>query len=359
MPSNKILLVGPLPEPTTGVSLANRVVSHILRDANYQLSQVNTSFSHFDEDLGSFSFPKLWHNLKYNSQAFKVFYHDTLYITPGQTFFGVLKYGLFILFATLSQKRIITHIHGNHLGNAYNAMNRLQRLCVKFLVSRSSQGIVLSKSLKANLSPFIKQKNIYVLPNFAEDHLTESVIKNYDEVRFIYLSNLMEEKGILFFLKALLVLEEKNISYQAKIAGGVTKAMWIHVQPLLLKLKNVEYLEVVKGEEKKNLLHWANVFVLPTFYTMEGQPISILEAMATGNLIITTRQGGIPDIMEDGVHGYFVEKQNTEDLVRKMAKVALRREIISDIGSANRTYFDTRFTIAIFEKRLLTIFKAR
>lgn len=357
MPNKKILLVGPFPEPTTGVSLANSVVSRVLERADYEVSEVNTSFSHFDEDLGSFSFRKLWHNLKYNTKVFKVFSNDILYITPGQTFFGVLKYAVFITFAALSRKRIITHIHGNHLGSAYKKMNGIQKTFVRVLMSRSSQGIVLSESLVPNLSPFLKAKDIYILPNFAENYLIENVIKNYDEVRFAYLSNLMEEKGILYFLKALIVLEKKKITYKAKIAGGVTKEMWLQVQPLLLQLKNVEYLEVVRGEEKKDLLHWANVFVLPTYYAMEGQPISIIEAMATGNLIITTRQGGIPDIINNGKQGFFVEKQNTEDLVRKMEKVALNGQIISDIGNDNRMYFKSHFTMNIFEERLLTIFK--
>lgn len=357
MNNTKVLLVGPLPEPTTGVSLANQVVSSVLCKGGYKVTEVNTSFSYLDEDLGRFSLKKVWHNLKYNTKAFKVFTNDVLYFTPGQTFFGVLKYGVFIFFGTLSRKRIITHIHGNHLSTAFKQMGGVKKGIVKLVMSRSSQGIVLSESLRGNLTPFLKPENIHVLPNFAEDYLTQNITKEYTETRLIYLSNLMEEKGILIFLQALTMLQEKGISPLVQIGGGVTKEMWLQVKPLLLTLKNVDYKGVVQGPEKKALFEWGNVFVLPTYYAMEGQPISILEAMATGNLILTTRQGGITDIIQEGKQGFFVEKQNVKDLVKKIEHLVGNGQIISDIGTSNRHYFSDNFTIDAFSKRLNSIFK--
>ena len=60
-----------------------------------------------------------------------------------------------------------------------------------------------------------------------------------------------------------------------------------------MHLEHTDYIGIVNGKAKKNLLEWGNVFVLPTFYKMEGQPISILEAMATKNLVVTTNHAGI------------------------------------------------------------------
>lgn len=357
MPHKKVLLIGPLPEPTTGVSLANQVVSSVLKNEGYNVTEVNTSFSYLDEELGVFSFKKLWHNLKYNTQAFKVFSNHIIYFTPGQTFFGVLKYAVFIVFAALSRKRIIIHIHGNHLGTAYHQMTGLKRWVTKKLMSLSSDGIVLSESLKPNLTPFLDEKNVHILPNFAQEYLKTDITKDYASPRFIYLSNLMQEKGIIIFLKALLELQNQNVSYQAQIGGAVTKEMWMQVKPLLLQLKNVDYKGVVMGEEKKALFEWGNVFVLPTYYKMEGQPISILEAMATGSLIITTTQGGIPDIIKNGEQGLFVEKQNVEDLVLKMKSIASNPKIISDIGVKNQAHFSKNFTMKAFTSRLITIFR--
>ena len=44
-----------------------------------------------------------------------------------------------------------------------------------------------------------------------------------------------------------------------------------------------------------------------TRYPNEGQPISILEAMGNGMMIVTTEHAGIPDIVKDGVNGIVVD----------------------------------------------------
>ena len=80
------------------------------------------------------------------------------------------------------------------------------------------------------------------------------------------------------------------------------------------ELENTEYIGVVSGDNKKNLLKWGNIFVLPTFYKMEGQPISILEAMASKNLVVTTNHGGILDIFKDKVNGYLVKKNSIKSI---------------------------------------------
>ncbi|MFT4781854.1 MAG: hypothetical protein ACI9SD_001543, partial [Pseudohongiellaceae bacterium] len=49
----KVLVLGPLPLPITGVSLANQVVVEQLEQhPDYKVDVVNTSFSSFDEKLG-------------------------------------------------------------------------------------------------------------------------------------------------------------------------------------------------------------------------------------------------------------------------------------------------------------------
>jgi hypothetical protein len=110
----RILLIGPLPNPTTGVSLANQiVVDNLHNQSDFSIRFINTSFYKFDENLGAFSLSKFFFNLKLVLYSYKILKSDIVYITPGQTFFGVLKYGFFITLTSLLNKQLITHIHGN------------------------------------------------------------------------------------------------------------------------------------------------------------------------------------------------------------------------------------------------------
>lgn len=355
--SKDILMVGPFPEPTTGVSLANKVVHEIVENhPAYAVKHINTSYTRFDEHIGKFSFHKLFFNLSFYTKAFRVFSSDIVYITPGQTFFGVAKYLGFYVLAALSRKHIITHVHGNHLGNEYAQLKGIKKKLFYRLLSKTGTGIVLSESLKANMTPFVSEDKVKVLPNFAQNYVFQpKPFKDYSELRIFYLSNLMQEKGIFELLGALKMMEDRGIAYKAKIAGAIDHSQKSEIEGLLKSLKNTTYVGVVRGEEKRALLCWGNVFVLPTYYKMEGQPISILEAMATANLIITTGHAGIPDIISDGKQGFFVKKKDTEGLYKQLAKLAEQKEDIASIGQNNESYFQENFTKAQFEKSLIDI----
>lgn len=360
MKGSRVLMIGPFPKPTTGVSLANAVVREILeKSTEFHVDSINTSLDHFDEKVGAFSFHKLFFNLKFNVAAFKVLFNDIIYLTPGQTFFGIAKYTVFILLATLLGKEIVIHVHGNHMGTAYRSLKGWKRSYFKWLLSKTKKGIVLSQSLRANLTPFISENAIYELYNFAEDYLFEGIQpQKTEKLRVIYLSNLMEEKGILVLLDALNRLEAAGIPYEAKIAGNIDKTNEQLIKDKLAQLKHTSYVGVVNGSEKKDFLVWGNTFVLPTFYTMEGQPISILEAMATQNVIVTTAHAGIPDVIQDKIHGFFTEKQKDISVYECLVYLHENLDAVQNIGAANQKYFLENFTRKQFQSNLIAILKA-
>ena len=259
----KILLIGPLPIPTTGVSLANKVVVDNLNSRDdFKIDVINTSYLKFDENLGVLSLSKLFFYLKLNFFTYKIFKSNIVYITPGQTFFGVIKYALFILLTKLLRKELVIHIHGNYVGTEYRLLKGVKKKAFKALLSKTTKGIVLSETLTGNMSPFIKNKQIHVLYNFVEDYLfvnEETIIKKIDssKLRIIFLSNLMEEKGIFELLEALKILEDEGFDYEAKIAGNIDAMHKVKTEDYFRLLKNTEYCGVVSGDEKKALLYGA------------------------------------------------------------------------------------------------------
>jgi len=355
--SKKLLIIGPFPEPTTGVSLANKVVKEILEEsAIFSVGVINTSYTRFDEAIGKFSVHKLLFNLAFFPKVFRIFRYDSIYITPGQTFFGIVKYTLFILFASFLKKELIIHVHGNHLGREYKDLKGIKKSIFKTLVSRFTKGIVLSKSLKNNLTPFLNEEDIHVLPNFAQNYLiSDTPLEDGEDLRIIYLSNLMKEKGIFDLLETLKKLEANKIPYKARIAGAIDQLQAKEIEQYFENLINTQYIGIVQGDRKKELLDWGNVFVLPTFYKMEGQPISILEAMATKNVIITTRHAGIPDVVVENKNGLFVEKRNASDIYNKLVFLKNNRTTIQYISNYNYQYFNANFTKDQFKKCLLDI----
>ena len=356
----RIILIGPFPDPLTGVSLANKVVKEILEESEgFKVDFINTSFPVFQDKVGSFSLKKLFFFLKINLKALRLFKNDIVYITPGQTFFGIAKYMLFILLSTLLNKELIIHVHGNFLGKQYDELKGFKKKFFYYLISKFTKGIVLSESLKNNLSPFLDTSKIFIVENFAEDFLFKDLKKDINRnLQIVYLSNLMEEKGILYLLDALAVLEERNIIYKAKIAGNIDESLKEKIVTKINKLENTSYLGIVYKKEKKELLEWSNIFVLPTFYKMEGQPISILEALATKNVVIATNHAGIKDVITSNVNGYLVKPKSVESIVKPLLFLKENRDKIKEIAELNFEYFKNNFTVQKFKNKIIKIINA-
>lgn len=351
----KTLIIGQFPYPIKGISLSNITLYRglIKRDCKVDYINTESNIENINTDFGSFSFEKL-NFIKNYLLVYKVFFNKNIYVTIGITFFGVLKYAPFILLGAVLNKNLIVHLHSNYLLTEYQNLKGIKRKIFTFLLKRFNKGIVLSDGLKPNLIPFIKEENIYSIPNFVQEELLDKVEyndKDYSEIKMFFLSNLLEEKGINIFLKVIERLQKDNIFFKVKIAGAIVSS---NPLPSLNKLNNVQYLGVVQGLEKQNLLLWGNVFCLPTYFSMEGQPISIIEAMAFNNFIITTKHAGIPDICSDE-NALFCEKQSEDDLYLKIKQLYQNWPNFIDLAKKNGTYARNEFKENRFVERIMEL----
>jgi glycosyltransferase involved in cell wall biosynthesis len=357
----RVLLIGPFPPPITGNSLVNKLVTeHLPRlYSDIEIDKIDNGFPVLKEDIGHFSISKVFFYLKRYLMISKIINADKIYIAIGITFFGVLKYTPFIFLSRFLGKEVIVHVHSNHLWKQYELLEGIKKRIFHYVLSKSNKGIVLSDSLKRNLNPFLDDKQIYVLENFAEDFLFESSKqKNTEELRIIFLSNLMLEKGIVDLLEALLILQDQGINFKAKIGGGIDsnmeKTMFAYFERLS---ENLEYLGVVYGDQKKELLEWGNIFVFPTYYRMEGQPICIFEAMATGNIILTTEHAGIPDVFKEEVNGFYIEKKSPNSIAAKLKIMSNNMTEYKLISERNIKEASEKYRVEKFISKLNFILK--
>lgn len=109
------------------------------------------------------------------------------------------------------------------------------------------------------------------------------------------------------------------------------------------------------GEDKMKVLHKADIFVFPTYYSNECFPIVLLEAMRQGLPCISTAEGGIREIIDDGRSGYIIEQKSAISLADKIAYLIERPKLRKEMGENGYKKYCSQFSLQIFENQMKNI----
>lgn len=94
--------------------------------------------------------------------------------------------------------------------------------------------------------------------------------------------------------------------------------------------------------------------VTTSYGDAEGTPNSVLEAMASGLAVISTRHAGIQDIVVENETGFLVDERDIESMADSMRKLLQNQDLCIQMGQQARTHVRLNFPI---ERHLATIQK--
>ena len=227
---------------------------------------------------------------------------------------------------SLQNKKSLVHLHGGYYRQLVdNDIASWQRAANYKAIKKSHGVIVLSESLKSIFYGMIPNEKIYVVPNCVDDEFLISDTQFQEKVNtlskqkikhVLYLSNFIRSKGYREVLKMSQLEKQRcdtgaqkqlHFNFAGKFFEKTEEEYFFNYIKENKLEQYVTYHGIVEGEKKQKLLKQCNIFTLLTRYPNEGQPISILEAMGNGMLIVTTDHAGIPDIVEDGVNALVMK----------------------------------------------------
>ena len=79
--------------------------------------------------------------------------------------------------------------------------------------------------------------------------------------------------------------------------------------------------------------------------------------LSAGLAVVSTREGGIPDEVEDGITGILCDKENPSGLADAIGKLLGQPDLCREMGNAGRARYEKLFTKAAFERRFVEILK--
>lgn len=123
-------------------------------------------------------------------------------------------------------------------------------------------------------------------------------------------------------------------------------------------MRRISYLGKVYGDEKSKAIAGCDIFVFPTFYENECFPLVLLDAMQQGKPIVTSDEGGIPDIINDNINGFITSIDTPNSVAAAIENLLNNSELGIKMGKRGYYIFSDKFSIETFEKTILNIFES-
>lgn len=310
MKKKTIYFIAQFPPPMHGLSKAVETLFNSSLQHEFDLRKIDiTNNKRFLQNL--------W--LVFKNKA------DLFYFTISQTKGGNLRDLLILKLLRMQHKRCLIHLHGGYYRQLVeNDLHGWQRKANYKAISCLDGVIVLGNSSKRIFEGMIDDEKIFVVPNCVDDEYLMSDVEFEEKIsssanrpvkHALYLSNFIQSKGYPEVLE-MARLEKERVQREGDrklhfdFAGKffeeeAEKFFFDYIEKYQLD-DFVTYHGIVGGDKKRVLLNNSDIFVLLTRYPNEGQPISILEAMGNGMMIVTTDHAGIPDVIIDGENGILV-----------------------------------------------------
>ena len=365
-----LVLVGPMPPHYAGQSVSFKMLVEDVASRGLPHTVVdiaNGPGTHTRPNQASAR--RAWEYLRILARYFRAAAppHRTVYLTIAQSRHGFLRDAVMIWFARARGHQVVAHLKGGNYDGFYAAQGRALRWAIRATLRQVDRIVVLAEPLREMYAfdPGLAAR-VRVVSNGHSEHADPGVggkrlPYGHEPVRLLFLSNLIESKGWLEVLEAVRLLrdrygrDEVRCDFYGDFQTNPGEDVRVVSVPQARRLFDgfvrehglagvVAWHGAVSGRAKCEALRRAHIFVLPTRYRNEGQPVSIIEAMAYGNVVVSTPYRAIPELVEHGVTGLLVPGGQPAALAAVIAGLLADPEAYASLSRRAVARFRDRFT---------------
>jgi len=159
-------------------------------------------------------------------------------------------------------------------------------------------------------------ENFSVLHNFIDDKFLRGDINFTTDDYLLYYGRLSDEKGIPTLINALAHVKDKKL--KLIIAGDGPALDSLKKEAWSLNFgKRVGFVGAKYGDELNDLIKRAKAVIIPSVW-LENMPFVLLESLALGKVVIASKIGGMPEIIDDTKNGFLFAPGDDRDLAKKI-----------------------------------------
>lgn len=374
----KVLMVALFPPPfSSGERMLNAMINNILQK-RYDVTAINFSadkLSSFSFSFGKIKnqFTSLWlfgkAVLKVKKLLKSQHFHYLYFVTPQSTY-GHLRD--WFLLKTIGNKipYKFAFIQNGQIHTTFQ--KKWHKRITQSFIKNTSFFVFLTKGLAAK-STIIPGSKKVIIPNTADASIVldneeiKNKIENYNPGNFtlLYLSNMTPSKGYMDAANAIKILVEKNPAFikEAHFVGEWLSAEDETAFREFVSINSLQQIIKIHGKisDRKLIKQFhanASVFLLPTYFSHEAQPVSIIESLNAATPVIATNHASIPEFIIDGENGFLVEKKSPQQIALSIEKL-LQPECWKKMAMNARKSFEEKFSYEKYEEKIFDLFELR
>ena len=263
--------------------------------------------------------------------------------------FGFLTAVMGITVGRKMKKRIVLTYHG---GDAEAFFYKHMRL-VKHFLMKTDANIALSGFIGGVFDDFdIPHVEI---PNIIELDASRFKERKVINPNFISIRTLSPLYNIECILDAFGMVKKQIPEATLTIVGDGPSREKLENKVADMELRDVSFIGRVDNSEIYHYLNQADIMVSSP--VIDNMPVSVLEGMNAGLLVISSNVGGIPYMIDDGVNGLLFNAKNPESLAEKMILAVKNQDrTLSMIRMANQSL--GKYTWESVKQKLLPLYGA-
>ena len=212
-----------------------------------------------------------------------------------------------------------------------------------------------SRSLNALKEDEVMRDKVFLTPNSIPVPETCDIQpKEYNSIA--YIAHLIPTKGLYELVEA---VAQSNLTIELRLVGPGEDIIVERIKSIAGEHygKSIKVLGRMPNDEAMELLEETDIMALPTYYPWEGFPISILEAMSRGKLVLSCPRAAIPDMLTslDGSKcGILVKEKSPEDITKALVWICEHKKECDDMCRKAfekvKTVYDTPVVYELYRK---------
>jgi glycosyltransferase involved in cell wall biosynthesis len=283
-------------------------------------------------------------------------------------------------------KTLISTVHSTWKGEAeairgepYSRLNPNEKFMVSFnwflrifeesMLKRSNRIIAVSDFTRRELLQYYKVQadKIRVIHNGVDTRKFQPATDkrkakqelgfNPDDIAVLSVGRLYARKGLFTLIESMPAVVRSFPRAKFVISGkgqsNEMKKLVAHAQKLGVN-GNIVFTGYYPDRKLPRLYQAADVFAFSTFY--ENLPFAVLEALSTGLPVVTTRVGGIPEMIESGKNGFLVQPFNSRELSDRILYLLEHPAAASEMALLARKVILERFDWRLIVKKVLKVY---